>query len=192
MNRRMSWTTAMLTVCISVALLSGCAAPKTNPDTNDGNTVKQQTMRTEQDMREMGKDVGRDLGMTQDPTHKIGEMDNHDHINMKKAEHVAASAQKVAGVTKATAVVHDQDIIVGLDMDGSDQAMLRKKENEVKRKIKQEHEGYNVHVTSDKNLHSKIQTLHGNAMNGHPVAEFTHDVGMIIRDIGNAVAAPFR
>ncbi|WP_020621155.1 YhcN/YlaJ family sporulation lipoprotein [Paenibacillus daejeonensis] len=193
MNHRLTWTVASLTLAAAL-VLPGCTQQNTTENPNNtntpGNTVQQQGRRATEDMREMGRDVGRDMGIQ--PTDKVREMGESAKTDMKKAEHAAAVARKVPGVTRATAVVHNKDIVVGLDVEGNDQQTVRAKEQEVKRMIQKEHASYKVHVTSDKDLHGRIQTLHGNAMNGGPVEEFTHDVGMVVRDIANAIAAPFR
>ncbi|MFS0723199.1 YhcN/YlaJ family sporulation lipoprotein [Paenibacillus sp. 1P07SE] len=187
MKHRFTWAITSLTLAAAL-VLPGCTQQNTTD--NPANNVQQQARRTQEDIRELGQDVGRELGMQ--PNNEGRGNGEQTAVDMQKAEQIAAAAQRVPGVTRATAIVHNNDIIVGLDIEGNDQKRTSHTEQQVKKMIQKQHENYKVHVTTDRNLHGKIQTLQGNAMNGGPIEEFTHDVGMIVRDIANAVAAPFR
>jgi len=106
---------------------------------------------------------------------------------------IARHAANVKGVRKATVLVHGREAIIGIDVKGGENRV--KVENDVRRSIQTFKPGYRVHVTADKNLHARIQTIHAQSLkplDGHPVRNFAQDVGILIRDIGRTATAPFR
>jgi len=107
-------------------------------------------------------------------------------------EKLARHAKGVKGVDKATVIVHNKDVLVGIDVKHGDNSSTVARQ--VKRSIERAEKGYNVHVTADKKYHSKIMDMHTSMvpLDGHPVRDFSHDVGVLIRDIGRTVTAPFR
>jgi len=119
-------------------------------------------------------------------------MTNHATTNRALEEKLARHAKGVKGVSKATVVVHNKDVLVGIDVKhGGNSASVA---HQVKRSIERAEKGYNVHVTTDKKYHSRIMDMHTSMvpLDGHPVRDFSHDVGVLIRDIGRTVTAPFR
>ncbi|RKD22063.1 hypothetical protein BEP19_13395 [Ammoniphilus oxalaticus] len=135
-----------------------------------------------------------------------GGVTNHNH-DQRLARTAAKEARSVANVTKATAIANGNDIVIGIDVkQGADR---NKVEQNVRQKVKANQSGYNIHVTSDSKIHSRIHnvsTRMANGMNdmtnnmsnnnnnnsGHPVRALGNDVADIIRDIGRTVTAPFR
>jgi len=113
--------------------------------------------------------------------------------NKAIATRVVNLANDVPGVTRAVAVVNGNDIVVGIE--GKGHKNLKTLEKEVKGKILRHEKGFKVHVTSDKNLTSRIITIHTNLTTdttGHPVRAMGSDIAALIRDIGRTVTAPFR
>ncbi|WP_047153014.1 YhcN/YlaJ family sporulation lipoprotein [Aneurinibacillus tyrosinisolvens] len=106
------------------------------------------------------------------------------------ADHMARLATGVKGVSRASAVVNGKDVIIGID--GANAADAKVKEREVYQALRKSQPGYNIHVTSDRNLHQRIRTLNTQMAAGHPVRDLTADIGALIRDIGRTVTAPFR
>ncbi|MBB6692353.1 YhcN/YlaJ family sporulation lipoprotein [Cohnella xylanilytica] len=105
------------------------------------------------------------------------------------SRHVA----NVKGVRKTTVLVHGREAIIGIDVKGGENRA--KVENDVRHSVQTFKPGYRVHVTADKNLHARIQSIHAQSLkplDGHPVRNFAQDVGILIRDIGRTAAAPFR
>jgi spore cortex protein len=102
----------------------------------------------------------------------------------------------VNGVTKASAVVRGNDIVIGIE--GKSGADLKTLEKQVHDIVKSKEAGYNVHVTSDPKMNTRIRTVYTTMTNpntltpGHPVRDFGRDIGDMIRDIGRTVTAPFR
>ncbi|MED0679852.1 YhcN/YlaJ family sporulation lipoprotein [Aneurinibacillus thermoaerophilus] len=111
--------------------------------------------------------------------------------NRAVADRMANAATKVVGVTRATAVVSGRDAVIGLDINNVTKSKTTI-EREVAKAVKAAEPGYNVHVTTDGALHQRIRALSDQTRAGHPVRTLTHDVGMLIRDIGRSVTAPFR
>lgn len=103
----------------------------------------------------------------------------------RSAQQVAAraseAAEKVTGVNRATSVVQGMDIVVGIDTNyrGNVQAL----ELKVKRAISRSEQGYNVYVTSDRQISERIRTLFTN-MNNVKTSNVTPGIGEIIYDIG--------
>lgn len=98
----------------------------------------------------------------------------------------------VKGVDKATVVINNRDAIVGVDVKaGENSAAVAQR---VRNEVKKLEPHYTVHVTADKNLHTRLQTMQGQMkpLDGHPIRNMTEDIGTLIRDIGRTVTAPFR
>ncbi|WCN37564.1 YhcN/YlaJ family sporulation lipoprotein [Aneurinibacillus uraniidurans] len=108
------------------------------------------------------------------------------------ADRMARTAMKVPGVAHATAVVNGKDAVIGLDTTSAAAQDKRAIEHKVANAVKKAEPGYNVHVTTDAQLHQRIRTLNTQVQTGHPVRTLANDVGVIIKDIGRAVTAPFR
>ncbi len=106
------------------------------------------------------------------------------------ADQMAIAAKRVPGVTKATVIVHNRDAIVGIDVAANQNR--RQVEKKVRTAVSSIETGYTVHVTSDKQLHARIRDTHTRLSTGHPIRTLATDVGVLIRDIGRAVTAPFR
>jgi len=112
--------------------------------------------------------------------------------NKEVSERISRHISRMQGVSKATVFVHDRDAVVGLDLkNGTNRANV---ENAVRQSVEKMEPGYRVHVTADANLHSRIRTLQSQMvpLDGHPVRNLSEDVGILLRDIGHAVTAPFR
>ena len=125
-----------------------------------------------------------------------GSFNNGSFTQNRRVARIAANlAKDVNGVTKATAVAHGRDIIVGVDVKKG--ANTREVERKVREKVQAKEPQYRIHVTSDNKIHTRIQTIYVNMNNnnnnaGHPVRALGTDVANIIRDIGRTVTAPFR
>ncbi|MBN6188213.1 YhcN/YlaJ family sporulation lipoprotein [Aneurinibacillus sp. BA2021] len=110
----------------------------------------------------------------------------------KKAEQMARVAAKVSGVTRATAIVHGREAVIGIEgATAPDQKML---ERNVQQALKRAEPGYNLHVTADKALIQRIRTL--STRIGGTGTSVLHtaepDFAGLVRDIGRSITAPFR
>ncbi|GFN31607.1 YhcN/YlaJ family sporulation lipoprotein [Paenibacillus xylaniclasticus] len=77
--------------------------------------------------------------------------------NKALADRISKKATAVNGVDKATVFVHDNNVLVGLDIRRGMNA--RSVESKVRNSVKNLEPGYKVHITSDKALHGRIQRL---------------------------------
>lgn len=114
-------------------------------------------------------------------------------ISQKIEKHVSS----IQGVDRATVVVYGKDVIVGLNAKGGGNTNALT--NKVRKAVQDVQPGYNVHVTTDNNLNTRIRTLNTDLtpagltpMDGRPVQDFANDVGELITDMGRAITAPFR
>lgn len=134
-----------------------------------------------------GKQTGAQAG------EKKGKQTAPSAFDRQTSDVIARHAANVKGVRKTTVLVHGREAIIGIDVKGGENRV--KVENDVRRSIQTFKPGYRVHVTADKNLHARIQSIHSQSLkplDGHPVRNFAQDVGILIRDIGRTATAPFR
>jgi spore cortex protein len=117
--------------------------------------------------------------------------DGNMYSNRAAADRMAAIAANVPGVTRATAIVHGNDAVIGIDTTNVTKGRPAI-ERQVYNAVKAAEPRYNVYVTTDSTLHQRIRTLNDQMRTGHPIRTLAQDVGVIIRDIGRAVTAPFR
>lgn len=131
--------------------------------------------------------------------HNVGSNDHNVLKEGANSSSVKAASDKIAkhvytvkGVSKATVIVHNRDAIVGIDVKRGENA--KAVENQVREAVARSEPGYTVHVTSDKQYHARIRSLQSQMkpIDGHPVRNFSEDVGTLLRDIGHTVTAPFR
>ena len=111
----------------------------------------------------------------------------HPSSNEKASQKIKKEILKVKGIKKATVIVHNQDAIIGLDVNkDKDKKAIEQK---VKSRVEKSSPNMKVHVTAEKEFHARIQRIHTNMvpLDGHPIYNFSEDVGILIRDIGNKV-----
>lgn len=177
---------------------------------SQNHTVKQQSMKAKNEMHRIeSKAVPYGTDMTD---RRINEMDyrtNNDLDNTmqnrmgnstynrmhgmntkQSADQLASRARSVSGVKMATVVVHNNEAIVGLDIDNKGKKAIIEKQ--VYAALKGQYPAYNIHITSDQAMHQKIQKMNAGMSSNHPIKTLANDVTMMIRDIGNAVTAPLR
>jgi hypothetical protein len=114
----------------------------------------------------------------------------HGMNTKQSADQLASRARGVSGVKMATVVVHNNEAIVGLDIDNKGKKAIIEKQ--VYAALKGQYPAYNIHVTSDQAMHQKIQKMNAGMSSNHPIKTLANDITMMIRDIGNAVTAPLR
>ncbi|MBD3917560.1 YhcN/YlaJ family sporulation lipoprotein [Paenibacillus sp. PR3] len=82
---------------------------------------------------------------------------NASSYNRALAEKLSKKAAAVRGVSQATAVVYGNDAIIGIDVK---QGMnTRNVEKKVHESVRAEAKGLKVHITGDKNIHTRIRSL---------------------------------
>lgn len=118
-------------------------------------------------------------------------MSNGGQMNNQQ-DRLVQRVRNVNGVNDATVFVNGKDIIVGLELNNVGQR--NKVEQDVRKALENDNKGYTVHVTSERAMHDRIRSIHGQMqpMDGHPVRDMANDIGDLLRDMGNAVTEPFR
>ena len=108
------------------------------------------------------------------------------------AKRVAQQAANVNGVTRATAVVHGEDVLVGVE--GATASNMKMMERSVYEALHRSEPGYRIHVTADRTLSNRIRMLSHdiNVGVGNKMRQAGSDITNLIRDISGSVTAPFR
>lgn len=110
--------------------------------------------------------------------------------SLEGADQLANVARQVGGVKEATVVLHEKEAIVGIDVDNMGKKNIIEKQ--VYNVLKTQYPEFNIHVTSQQDVHQKIKSLNTNLSKGHPIKSLANDIALIVRDIGNTVTAPIR
>ena len=104
------------------------------------------------------------------------------------ASGVADTAEDLPGVTRATAIIYQNQLIVGIDiLDRSNSRMLEQK---VYQMVKDKEPQYEVSVSSNMNIHNQIQEVYNNRRGNPnhltripPMADIDLQISRIIRNI---------
>jgi YhcN/YlaJ family sporulation lipoprotein len=92
----------------------------------------------------------------------------------------AAEAGKVAGVDKATALVSDKIIYIGLNLKANlDKTKSAAAEKAVTDRVKNIEPGYTVIVTSDVDTVTRIKNVSQGIAQGQPLSSFTNEIANI-------------
>lgn len=91
--------------------------------------------------------------------------------------------RNVNGVKDATLFVNGSDVVVGLDLVSTDQRA--EVENKVRRAIEEARADYNIHITSDADMHDRIRQIKGQMipMDGHPIRNMAEDIRILLGDM---------
>lgn len=82
---------------------------------------------------------------------------NTSSYNRALAEKLSKKAAAVRGVSEATVVVYGNDAIIGIDVKNGTNA--RSVEQKVHDSVRADAKGLKVHITGDKNIHTRIRSL---------------------------------
>lgn len=124
----------------------------------------------------------------------------------KLADRVVHSADRVPGVEGATAIVRGNDIVVGITTRSTNQTITQKQviEKQVYSAVHAIAPHHKIRITSDAKMVTRIRTLaqsvrgYGHEMTTGPttvgsnLSNSVRDFGMLVRDLGRSVTAPFR
>jgi len=193
MNKRIAF--ALISASI-VLTMSGCgmndANNKSRVQSNGNHSILDGNMNGNMNGNANGNPNGNMNGMNGNNNGNLnGNMGVKSNSN-DIVEKFQNSILKVNGVTATTVFVNKNDVIVGVDL--KDNANKAEVEKQVKRAVQKFDAKYKVHVTSDKNMHTRIQDMRSQMtpMDGHPVRDMAKDVGTLIEDIGKTITAPLR
>jgi YhcN/YlaJ family sporulation lipoprotein len=107
------------------------------------------------------------------------------------ADGMVAVAKKVPGVTDATAIVHGNEAIIGIDVNNMAKGRAAI-EREVQKAVKTAEPAYNVYVTSDGAMHQQIRTFDEKMRSGRTLRMLSYDLITLMRNISRTGAAPYR
>ncbi|BAU29334.1 YhcN/YlaJ family sporulation lipoprotein [Aneurinibacillus soli] len=171
MNKRTAVLSALLILSLAGGVV-GCGK-------QDGNTQKTQSYRSnEYHMNGSQNYAPRSNAIRED--------------EQRIAKRIAQQAANVDGVTRATAVVHGEDVLVGVE--GAKASNVKMLERSVHEALRRTEPGYRIHVTADHTLSTRIRMISQdiNGSVGNKMRTAGSDIASLIRDIGNSVTAPFR
>jgi YhcN/YlaJ family sporulation lipoprotein len=178
----------------SLATLMGAMVAACNAN-NDGNATTQSLRQGNIYDNKGAKMVpGSNVNKYPNGTYPFNESNARTHgiTNMDRnvANRMARIAADINGVTKATAVVQGKDAIVGIDVEqGKNRSTV---ENNVLTAIRTGDPAYRVHVTSNADLNRRIRVLNEQVRSGQHTRTVGQDFGILVRDIGRTISAPFR
>ncbi|KYG31860.1 YhcN/YlaJ family sporulation lipoprotein [Alkalihalobacillus trypoxylicola] len=100
---------------------------------------------------------------------------------------IAKHVNSIEGVEKARVIVHNNDIIVGIQADENNQDL----HNKVKNTVEQLASDSEVHVVTDRNMYNRIQNVDDRIRNGEAMEEVGSTIEDMVTDIGRAIQRPF-
>ena len=147
--------------------------------------------------------TGTHMGGTR--TNALSTYNDHGGYNRELADRVERACSKINGVQSASAIVYQKDAIVGLQMknglNAKQRQSIERQAHETARTLVPNHQ---VKVTSDAAMTSRIKKMdgtfrqHAHSMTTGPttvggnLGNAANDFGMLVRDLGRTVTAPFR
>lgn len=146
---------------------------------------------------------GLNNGMNNGMNNRGNNLGTNNDYSRELSKVIANSCTRIGGIDKATAVVYGNDIVIGVQTDNNNNnnnnnnnVRNRDLERTVRQNIQQLVPTMNVHVTSDRNMMTRINNMDrqmrdGNG-NGMGLRNIGNDFATLIRDIGRTVTAPFR
>lgn len=172
----------MKTLIIS-GLMAGLCACAGNNDGMESQTQQGLTADIEDNGMLNAGDHALDLG------HGDVNRPNSYGANDLHALQIADLAEDTPGVSRSSAIVSRQDIIVAIEIRNPSEASTL--EQEVARRIQAREPGYTIHVTSNHQMNARIRSLTENAANPYSQPDGYHsrqndiqtDINQIIRDI---------
>lgn len=130
--------------------------------------------------------------------YSYGTQNNVPHANKVKedeqriAKRIAQEAANVDGVTRATAVVHGEDVLVGVE--GAKAYNTKMLERSVHEALHRTEPGYRIHVTADRTLSNRIRMVSENINGsvGNTMRTAGSEITTLIQDISRSITTPFR
>ncbi|WCN37068.1 YhcN/YlaJ family sporulation lipoprotein [Aneurinibacillus uraniidurans] len=176
MNKRTAVLAALLILAVAGGAV-GCSK-------KDENTPKTQSYRS----NEYHMNGARSYGVQNNAAHSNKVREDEQRI----AKRIAQQAANVNGVTRATAVVHGEDVLVGVE--GAKAYNTKMLERSVHEALRRTEPGYRIHVTADRTLSNRIRMVSENINGsvGSKMRTAGSDVAKLIQDIGRSITTPFR
>jgi GTPase Era involved in 16S rRNA processing len=108
-------------------------------------------------------------------------------FNKIDSDKITKDVLGVSGISKSTVIVYDSEAIVGIDVKKGQKTW--RVEQKALQAVKNSGFRYNVHVTADKKLYTRIESIR-KQMVSHPNRDFSGDIRILIHDINLKVTSP--
>ncbi|WP_017728637.1 YhcN/YlaJ family sporulation lipoprotein [Halalkalibacterium ligniniphilum] len=103
------------------------------------------------------------------------------------AQKIANRVEKLDNVKDSRVIIHNNDVVVGVEATGD----VDKVERQVSREVKKMAKGKNVHVVTDADIYGQIRTIDDELQEGAAFEEVEDVFTDMLNDIGRAVQRPF-
>jgi YhcN/YlaJ family sporulation lipoprotein len=103
------------------------------------------------------------------------------------SDKITKDVSRVSGIRKATVIVYVRTAIVGIAVSRGQNTTTV--EHKVAKSVKTSDPGYDVHVTANQKLYTRIESIR-NQIALHPNHDYSGDIRTLIRDIDGNVTAP--
>lgn len=114
-------------------------------------------------------------------------MNYHEDYDSRTAQQIANRVERVNGVEDCRVIVHDDDVVVGVETDGN----MNQVQQEVERTVKGLTDGKNVRVVTDSDAVNRIRTMDDQLRTGTAFDEIGATFTDMLGDLGRAVQRPF-
>ncbi|KGA96517.1 hypothetical protein AJ85_17120 [Alkalihalobacillus alcalophilus ATCC 27647 = CGMCC 1.3604] len=111
----------------------------------------------------------------------------HSNYDGQTASKIAKHVEAIDGVDDAHVIVHENKIVVAVDVDSHADGL----ESKIKRTVQGLSNDKDVHVVSDKEMYGRVETMDNQLRSGAAFEEIGATFEDMIRDLGRAVQRPF-
>jgi YhcN/YlaJ family sporulation lipoprotein len=118
-------------------------------------------------------------------TQNHGQVRTYASFNKNFTDKITKDVSSVSGISKATVIVYDRNAIVGINVSKRQNAATV--EHKVAQAVKISDPGYDVHVTADPKLYTRIESIRKQLVL-HPNTNFSGDIRILIQDIDKVTA----
>lgn len=114
-------------------------------------------------------------------------MNYHKDYDSQTAQNIANRVVRINGVDDCRVIVHNDDVVVGVEANKNADQVQQK----VERTVQTLANGKNVHVVTDADIVGRIRTMDDQLRTGTAFDEVTDTFTDMLGDLGNAVQRPF-
>ncbi|WP_100406569.1 YhcN/YlaJ family sporulation lipoprotein [Bacillus solitudinis] len=116
-----------------------------------------------------------------------GALNYHKDYDSRTAQRIVSRVQNMNGVEDARAIVHDDEIVIGIQADNDVEQVKQKVERKVKSLVKDKE----VHVVTDNDAVGRIRTMDNELRTGAAFDEIGSTFEQMLGDLGRAAQRPF-
>lgn len=139
----------------------------------------------------------RDNGLVRDNRFSHNDENYHGHIRNvgtnqreegKTAQQVRNAVEKMNHVDEARVLVTDNNIIVAVDTQGTEENQLKDK---IRKQVQKVAKGRNVQVVTDEGTFTRVRNIDNDIQNGVDRNNVDTDINNLMDDLGDAIERPF-